>query len=345
MISSDVRLLILPFNPELAERLYAFSINGRDLSEFDYDGVVFASGIKNLSKDNWNKIVTELKLPQSQPFDAKKWQNLKKQQESLMNKAQNVDKQIKDIRQNKDSPPKQPKQPKQAKPQKSEAQIERLDKQTTKQLNRLIQIEKETDKFLPQNLLKLKQRQMFTLTTLHDVASIVGLDSQIIQNIQKSARRASEKRLKIYLKSISDIPQNITVEDIEKRQLELLSNINTTRNKLQYIAKSKGVNLETLSSITPIPSNSSPVDITKLDAQFNALYQNLASVAAAIQETAKTYSVKLENEAETNKYLVPIYNDLESSQNGLIARIEYLNDQARMINPNAVKVNEEILHS
>merc|ERR1712154_117546 len=76
LISSDVRLLVLPFNAELAERLYAFSIDGSDLYKLDYDGVLFATGMNKgaLSKQSWNKIVKELKLPQSEPFDASKWQ-------------------------------------------------------------------------------------------------------------------------------------------------------------------------------------------------------------------------------------------------------------------------------
>ena len=98
LMSSDVRLLILPYNTELAERLYAFSIGGSDLCKFDYDGVVFATGIKNLSRRDWNKIVTELKLPQTQPFDPKQWQQLQKDQESVLKKAKSIDKKLMDLK-------------------------------------------------------------------------------------------------------------------------------------------------------------------------------------------------------------------------------------------------------
>merc|ERR1712228_105259 len=85
-IASDVKLLIMPFNVELAQRLFAFSINGNELSKLDYDGVVSATGIsqKVLSKDCWNRIVTELNLPQSEPFDASK-QKIQESEEAKTN--------------------------------------------------------------------------------------------------------------------------------------------------------------------------------------------------------------------------------------------------------------------
>merc|ERR1712228_717055 len=86
LIASDVKLLIMPYNVELAQRLFAFSINGSKLSKLDYDGVVFATGIssKVLSKDCWNQIVTELNLPQSEPFDACK-QKIQESEEAKTN--------------------------------------------------------------------------------------------------------------------------------------------------------------------------------------------------------------------------------------------------------------------
>ena len=43
--------------------------------------------------------------------------------------------------------------------------------------------------------------------------------------------------------------------------------------------------------------------------------------------------------------LSAIFKNLEIRQNDQIAKLKYLNDRARMINPKAVEVNEEILHS
>ena len=370
-----MRLLILPYNVELAERLYAFSIGGNDLCKYDYDGIVFATGIKNLSKDTWNKIVTELKLPQSQPFDPKQWKQLQKEQESVINKAKNVDKQIKEIQKQispSSSSPKQKQNQKQKKKQQQQQQkqkqqknrgkggagsgggaIKQAEKRQLKQLQRIVQMEKEADKIsLPTQLQKLKQRQLNTLTTLHDIASITGLDSKIVNDINKSARRESEKRLQIYLKSGQSLIapkdyKNITPKELERRQLELLSTINKTRAKLQQLAQKKGISLDALNGVTSKVSSNVEItteNIAKLNCQFDNLFQSLAGIASTIQTTAKQYGAKLDQD-QVNKFLIPNFNDLEERQNNAIAKLQYLNDQARMINPNAVQVNEEILHS
>ena len=369
MISSDVRLLILPYNLELAERLYAFSIGGSDLCKFDYDGVVFATGIKNLSKDNWNKIVTELKLPQSQPFDPKQWQQLKKEQESVINQAKSLDKQIKDVKQqiaksksgnNQNQNQllqnnKKQNNKKQNNQKQESSKMKQLEKQQNKQLQRIVQMEKETDKYLPSQLLKLKQRQVNTLQKLHDIASIVNLDSKIVKGIKESARKQSEKQLDIYLKSgqmvipysQNNSDENITPQQLENRQLQLLSTINRTRAKLEKLAQSKGVSLESLTGITSnlsLSDNNKNVKITAenldvLNAQFDNLFQSLAGIASAIPDAAKKYQTDI-NQDEINKFLAPNFQDLERRQIQQIAKLNYLNDQARMINPKALDINE-----
>merc|ERR1711933_549874 len=96
LISSDVLLLTMPYNVELAQRLYAYSISGADLCKFDYDGIVFATSInrKVFDKACWDKMVKELKLPQTEPFDAEKWKKLQKNQEKVIEKANNLKKEI-----------------------------------------------------------------------------------------------------------------------------------------------------------------------------------------------------------------------------------------------------------
>ena len=96
LVASDVRLLVLPYCPELAERLYAFSISGAEFMTFCYDTAVFASGMKSLSKEIWSKIESECKL-KPQPFDAKKWQQLKVQQESVIKQAAKAKQTVKQI--------------------------------------------------------------------------------------------------------------------------------------------------------------------------------------------------------------------------------------------------------
>merc|ERR1719242_128154 len=64
LIASDVRLLVLPYCPELAERLYAYSISGAEFVTFSYDSAVFTSGMSNkdLSKELWATIESECNL-------------------------------------------------------------------------------------------------------------------------------------------------------------------------------------------------------------------------------------------------------------------------------------------
>merc|ERR1712228_697649 len=130
LIASDVMLLIMPYNVELAQRLFAFSINGSDLCKFDYDGVVFASGIdrKVLSKDCWNRIVKELKLPQSEPFDAEKWKKLQKNQESVIVKAEKRSKQIQNMQKQNKQKQKQKKKKKKKKKKSKNSEKDRLNK-------------------------------------------------------------------------------------------------------------------------------------------------------------------------------------------------------------------------
>merc|ERR1712079_56549 len=80
-----------------------------------------------------------------------------------------------------------------------------------------------------------------------------------------------------------------------------------------------------------------------MDKQLDVLFQSLAKIAESVQVTANKYSVPLVEMKEADKHLPSMYSALEGKQEALIARLEYLNDQARMINPKAVEVHEKIL--
>ena len=94
-----MRLLVLPYCPELAERLYAFSIGGRDLVSLDYEAVRFVSGINehSLPRDLWQRMVSELGL-KPQPFQADKWRELQRRQEALLERATKVQLTANDVR-------------------------------------------------------------------------------------------------------------------------------------------------------------------------------------------------------------------------------------------------------
>jgi len=336
LIASDVMLLIMPYNVELAQRLFAFSINGNDLCKFDYDGVVFATGINPniFSKDDWNRMVDALDLPESEPFDAAKWKKLQKNQESVIAKAEKISKQIQNMqKQNKLKNNKQ----KQKQPKVCKKQVVNANKSEKERLNKIVELEQKTDAFLPKKLLNVKQRQINTLTTLYDMAAIIGLDAKIISKIEASARKQSEKQLADYLKFVNvssskeSNNNSFNAKDIEKRQLELLSTINSTRNKLEQLAKSKGVSLDELCLITDtMKVNESEINLDVLSKGFDALFSNLADMAVTVQQTAKQYGVKLEDN-ELDKHIVPMYNELERKQNALIAQCNYFNDRAKMI--------------
>mmetsp|Transcript_6832 Transcript_6832/g.11238 ORF Transcript_6832/g.11238 Transcript_6832/m.11238 type:complete len:698 (+) Transcript_6832:73-2166(+) len=385
LISSDVRLLVLPYHAELAERLYAHSISGGDLCKFDYDGIVFASGIskKKFSKQTWSKMVTELKLPQSEPFDMKRWQSLQNKQEGVIKMAQNVDKQMKQFQQELSKPPQQqkpphvqkPKQQKQQKQDQKQSENEKqkqaakgqpngqkarkLKPQQMKQFDKIIELDKTADKFLPTNLQKLKQRQLHVLTSLHDIASIVDLAPSTIAEIEQSARKQSEREMQTYLNAgyrvLGDVHaysangngEPITTEELELRQLELLQSIDKTRRRLDKLAKSKGVSLEQIMAVSEKIDDAQPMDAaawSKLNRQFDGLFQSIADCAVRVQQTAQQYGVQLDN-VDMTQFFKPMYDDLEQRQSDLIAQLTYLNDRARMINPKAIDVNEQILSS
>lgn len=352
LIASDVMLLTMPYNVELSQRLFAFSISGDELCKFDYDAIVFATGIdrKKFSKECWNQMVAELKLPQSEPFDASKWKSLQKNQESVIANAKKVGKQIQDFKKNMNKKDKPKQQVKQQKPKQKAAPKQKnakSDKSELRRLNQIVDLEKAADKFLPRNLLKVKERQMNLLTTLHDMAAIVGMDAQIIAKIEKSARKQSEQQLKNYLRTQksgklgmkSDNYQRrngkvkVSAKDIEQRQLKLLSTIYATREKLEKLAQSKGVSLDELNVITDdMKMDENEVDMDMLNRGFDALFSELAEMALTVQQTAKQYGVKLDRKecAEVDKHIVPMYNALEKRQNALIAKGNYLKERVKM---------------
>merc|ERR1719203_110448 len=85
-------------------------------------------------------------------------------------------------------------------------------------------------------------------------------------------------------------------------------------------------------------------DVAAMDQQLDVLFQSLAKIADSVQQTAAKYKVPMDSK-DTDKHLEPMFKDLAGKQEALIGNLEYMNDQARMINPKAVEVNEQILHS
>merc|ERR1712176_556510 len=144
LIASDVMLLTMPYNVELSQRLFAFSISGDELCKFDYDAVVFATGIdrKKFSKECWNQMVDELKLPQSEPFDVAKWNALQKNQQNVIENAKKIEKTIQNLKKNINKKVKAPKN------QKSDAPAD------IRSLSKINDLEMKTDKFLPIEWLK-----------------------------------------------------------------------------------------------------------------------------------------------------------------------------------------------
>merc|ERR1712173_469270 len=88
-------------------------------------------------------------------------------------------------------------------------------------------------------------------------------------------------------------------------------------------------------------------DVAAMDKQLDVLFQSLAKIAESVQQTAAKYKVPMDSkEAKSvEKHLEPMFKALAGKQEALIGNLEYMNDQARMINPKAVEVNEQILHS
>merc|ERR1712129_298891 len=312
LIASDVMRLTARYNVELSQRLFAFSISGDELCKFDYGAIVFCTGIdrKKFSKQCWNQMVTELKLPQSEPFEVSKWNALQKNQLNVIENAKKFEKKIQNLKKNMNKKINAPKD------QKSDARAD------IRSLSKINDLEMKTDNFLPIELLKVKERQMNLLTTLHDLASIVGMDSRIVAKIETSARKQSEQELANYLNGnanvkVLDKQSNGKVDamDIEERQLKLLSTIYSTRKQLEQLAASKGVSMDEL--------NVDCIDITKLDKQFDALFSDLANMALSVQQTATQYDVKLDD-SDVNKHIAPMYTALERKQNALLAKGNYL---------------------
>jgi len=365
LVASDVRLLVLPYCPELAERLYAFSVGGSEFMSFCHETAVFVSGMKALSKEVWSKIEAECHL-KPQPFEAKKWEQLKAHQEAVIKQAEKAKQTAKQIQKQMASQNQQKQQNQRQPPRKPIKVIcpmppqhvrSKLEKQKQAQMKRLHQMDREQDAAMPPSLRTLKERQMHTLTTLHDVAAVVGLDANTVTEIEQFARSESQKAMKEYLKSggavvpsSSSIQGSVTAEELEQRQLKLLSTIDRERRTLEKLAKSKGVSMKELQAVSDgdmaVDGGGCTVkEAAAMEKQLDVLFQSLAKIAESVQVTAKKYSVPLMDDAAANEHLVPMFGALEGKQEALVARLEYLNDQARMINPKAMEVNEEILQS
>ena len=216
----------------------------------------------------------------------------------------------------------------------------------------------KADANLPPKLKTLKRKQMETLTKLHDIAAVIGFDAKKIADIEQTARKDSERSLSNYLKSGGAVAggalsgnMNAQMKQLEERQLKVLSTIDRQRRTLEKLAKSRGVSMEQLQAVSEVTmpvmngGECSVEDAAAMDKQLDVLFQSLAKIAESVQVTAQKYSVPVMEEKEANKHLMPMFNALEGKQEALIARLEYLNDQARMINPKAMEMNEKILSS
>merc|ERR1712157_566100 len=126
---------------------------------------------------------------------------------------------------------------------------------------------------------------------------------ETVANIEKSARKESERELQKYIKSVGGNVKSkgngtsINAKDIERRQLELLSTIYSTRDQLKQLAASKGVSLEELELLTSemkLDENEVAIDVDELNKGFDALFENLTDMALTVQQTAKQYGVKLD---------------------------------------------------
>merc|ERR1712176_27860 len=94
------------------------------------------------------------------------------------------------------------------------------------------------------------------------MAAVVGLDAKVVADIQQFARRDSEKAMARYLESGAAPSASgaggvggdgiMTAEELEVRQLKLLSTIDCQKRTLEKLAKSRGVSMEQLQAASEV---------------------------------------------------------------------------------------------